>query len=210
MKKYKSKKLKLLIATHNPGKFREYKIIINQLLGLPLNLVSLKDLKIRKKIEEAGKTYKENAILKAKFYCQISGLPTLADDSGLEIEILGKWPGVKSRRDEKGNELSDRELIKRIIEKSSGIPFEKRKAKYRVVVALAFPNKKKIYTFEGERKGFIVEKPSKKIWKGFPYDSIFYLPEKRNVFVNLSPKEKAQFSHRLEALRKALPILKRL
>jgi XTP/dITP diphosphohydrolase len=201
---------KILIATFNPGKLREYKIIINQILRLPLNLVSLKDLRINEKIEEIGKSYKENAILKAKFYCKISGLPTLADDSGLEIDFLNGWPGIKSRRNEKGKELSDKELIKMVIEKLKEIPFRKRGAKYRVVVALALPNKKKIYTFEGERKGFIAEKPSKKIWKGFPYDSIFYFPERKDVFVNLTPKEKATFSHRHEALKKALPIIKKI
>ncbi len=199
----------LLIATFNPGKFREYKIIINQILKLSLNLISLKDLKINEKVEEKEKNYKDNAILKAKFYCKISGLPTLADDSGLEIDYLKGWPGVKSRRNEEGKELSDKKLITMVMEKLKGVPFENRTAKYRVVVALAFPYKKRIYTFEGKREGIIAEKPAKKIWKGFPYDSIFYLPEKKSVFVNLTPKEKAQFSHRLEALKKALPLFKR-
>jgi XTP/dITP diphosphohydrolase len=201
---------KLLIATFNPGKFKEYKIILNKILKLPLNLVSLKDLKIKEKIEETGKTYKENAILKVKFYCKISKIPTLADDSGLEIDALGGWPGIKSRRNEKGKKLSDKELIKRVMEKLKGVPFKKRKARYKAVVALALPNKKKIYTFEGEREGFIAETSSKKIWKGFPYDSIFYLPEKKNVFVNLTPQEKAKFSHRFDALKKGLPVLKRI
>jgi XTP/dITP diphosphohydrolase len=201
---------KLLIATFNPGKLKEYKIILNKILKLPLNLVSLKDLKIKEKIEETGKTYKENATLKAKFYCKISKIPTLADDSGLEIDALGGWPGIKSRRNEKGKKLSDKELIKRVMEKLKGVPFKKRKARYKAVVALALPNKKKIYTFEGKREGFIAETSSKKNWKGFPYDSIFYLPEKKNVFVNLTPQEKAKFSHRLDALKKGLPVLKRI
>jgi len=115
----------LLIATFNPGKFREYKIIINQILKLSLNLISLKDLKINEKVEEKEKNYKDNAILKAKFYCKISGLPTLADDSGLEIDYLKGWPGVKSRRNEEGKELSDKKLITMVMEKLKGVPFEK-------------------------------------------------------------------------------------
>jgi XTP/dITP diphosphohydrolase len=201
---------KLLIATFNQGKFREYKIIINEILKLPLKLISLKSLKIKEKVEETGKSYEENAILKAKFYCKISGIPTLADDSGLEIDVLDGWPGIKSRRDKNGKELSDKELIKTVMEKLKGVPFEKRKARYRAVAALALPDKKKIYTFEGKREGFIAGIPSRKIWKGFPFDSIFYLPEKKNVFVNMTPKEKAKFSHRLEALKKALPFLKKI
>lgn len=201
---------KLLIATHNLGKFREYEIILKEILKLPLNLVSLEDLKIKEKVKEKGKNYKENAILKAKFYCKLSNIPTLADDSGLEIDILNGWPGIKSRRDEKGRELSDKELIKLVLEKLKGVPFRKRKAKYKAVVALAIPGKRKIFTFKGERKGFIAEKRSKKNWNGFPFDSIFYLPEKKKIFVDISRKVKATFSHRTKALIKALPLLKKL
>jgi len=201
---------RLLIATSNPGKFREYKIIFNFFLKeVKIDLVSLKELKIKEKIEEVGKDYKENAILKAKFYSRLSNLPTLADDSGLEIEVLGNWPGIKSRRVD-GREAPDKELIKLVMAQLEGVPFKKRRAKYKAVIALALPSKNKIYTFTGERSGFIAKRSCKKIWKGFPFDSIFYLPEKREVFVRLSPREKAEFSHRLVGLRKALPILKQV
>jgi len=86
---------KLLIATTNPGKFREYKILLQD---LPLKMVSLRDLKIRKKPKEDGKTFRENAIKKAKFYSRLAQLPILADDGGLEIDYLKGEPGVKSRR----------------------------------------------------------------------------------------------------------------
>ncbi len=201
---------KLLIATHNPGKFREYKLIFkNFLKNLNFKLVSLNNLKIKDKLKENGKSYKENAILKAKFYCKLSNFLTLADDAGLEIEVLGGWPGIKSRR-AKGRECSHKELIKIVMEKLKNVPFEKRKAKYKVAIAIAIPNKNRVYVFEGERKGFIAERASRKIWKGFPYDSIYYLPEKKRVFVELTPKLKAKFSHRRVALEKVLPILKRL
>ena len=200
---------KLLIATFNLGKFREYKIIFKEILKLPLILVSLNDLKIGEKVEEGGKNYEENAALKARFYCKASRLPTLADDSGLEIAVLGGWPGIKSRRDKNGKELSDKKLIAMVIKRLKGFPLEKRKARYRVVVAISLPEKKKIYTFEGKREGLIAQNSAKKIWKGFPFDSVFYLPQKKNVFVKLTPKEKAEFSHRFQALKKALPILKK-
>lgn len=200
---------KLLIATFNPGKFREYKIIFREILKLPFVLVSLNDLKIKERIEEIGKNYKENAILKAKFYCELSNLPTLADDSGLEIAVFKGWPGIKSRRDENGKELSDKELIEMVMKRLKGLPLKERKARYRAVVAIALPGRKKVYTFEGKRGGLIAENPAKKIWKGFPFDSIFYLPKKKNVFVNLALKEKAKLSHRTQALRKALPTLKK-
>jgi XTP/dITP diphosphohydrolase len=102
---------KLLIATHNPGKFKEYKILFKEIFNLPFNLISLNDLKIQRKVVEKGKNYEENAVLKAKFYSKLSKLPVLADDSGLEIEILDGWPGIKSRRKENGKSASDKELI---------------------------------------------------------------------------------------------------
>ncbi|UZE93065.1 MAG: non-canonical purine NTP pyrophosphatase [Candidatus Nealsonbacteria bacterium] len=199
---------KLLIATHNIGKFKEYQIIFGAFLnGLKVELVALKDLGIKEKVEESGNSYKENAVLKAKFYSQFSDLPILADDSGLEIEALGGWPGVKSRR-ANGYEASDKKLIEIVLNRLEGIPFKERVAKYKVVIALAY--KDKIYTYEGKRRGFISENRQRVIWRGFPFDSIFYLPEKKKVFVKLTREEKAEFSHRTIALKKALPILKEI
>jgi XTP/dITP diphosphohydrolase len=202
---------KLLIATKNPGKFKEYKIIFKDFLKLDFDLVSLNDLGIKEEIEEKGENYKENAVLKAKFYCKLSGLPTLADDSGLEIEILNGWPGVKTRRArENGKGASDEELIGIMMKKLENIPLEKRKVKDKVVIALAFPNRNRVYSFEGEREGFIAKRVSKKKWKGFPCASIFYLPGKRKILSELTLKERVYFSHRKVALEKALPILKKV
>ncbi len=129
---------KLLIATTNPGKLGE---ITRYLSDLPIKLVGLKDLKITDKVEETGATFEENAIIKAKFYCEKSGLPTIGDDGGLEIDVLGGAPGVKSHRWIHGDrEDTDEELIAHTIKQLKGIPLENRKAQLRAVLALALPD----------------------------------------------------------------------
>ena len=202
----KNTSAKLLIATFNPGKFQEYQLIFRDVLHLPIKLLSLNDLGIKAKVEENGKTYQENALLKAKFYAQLTELPVLADDSGLEIEVLGGWPGLRSRRDENGQDLSDEALIQRVLKRMKGLSWEQRKARYKTVVVLIIPPSD-LKIFEGTREGIIVDSPDTKIWEGFPFDSIFYLPEKKEVFVRLSREDKARFSQRAVALQKAKPFL---
>ena len=200
---------KLLIATFNSGKFREYQLIFQKILRFPVDLISLQDLGITEKVEEKGKTYQENALIKAEFYFRLSGLPTLADDSGLEIFALDGWPGLHSRRDETGKDLSDKALIQRILKRLNGLPLARRKAQYRVVIAFIFSSLSPPYFFEGIRQGLILQKANKEIWKGFPFDSVFYLPEKKKVFVELSREEKAQLSQRTVALGKARKLLEK-
>lgn len=194
---------KLLIATTNPGKILEYKIILKD---LPLELVTLKDLKIEASVDEDGKTFKENAIKKVKFYSGLAELPTIAEDSGLEIDHLNGEPGIISRR-WPGHEASDEELIDMTLEKLKGVPKEKRGAQLRVVVALAINGK--IETFEGILRGVITEKPIGKIIPGYPFRSLFYLPEIDKVLGELTMEKEAEVAHRKKALEKAIPIIKK-
>lgn len=196
---------KLLIATNNPAKLREYKELLRD---LPLKIVSLKDLRIEKKINENGKTFEENAIKKAKFYSELTGLPTLADDGGLEIDYLKGEPGVKSHR-WLGYEASDQELIDFALKKLKGVPWRKRGAQFRVIVALAIPEKG-VFTFEGKKRGIILTKPRGKIISGYPYRSIFYLPKFRKSFNQLNFKEEVKISHRKRPVKKLISILKNL
>ena len=192
---------KLLIATTNPGKFREYEELLKD---LPFKIVSLKDLKITKEAKEDGKTFKENAIKKAKFYSKLANLPALADDGGLEIDYLNGEPGVDSRY-WPGYRATDQELINLALAKLKGILWKKRKAKLKAVMALAVPPKK-IFTVESEIRGFITFKPRRLI-PGYPFRSIFYLPKFKKVFSELSFKEEVKIGHRKKAFQKFIPIL---
>jgi len=193
---------KLLIATNNPGKLREYKILLR---NLPIKIVSLKDLKIKKKVKEDGKTFKENAIKKAKFYCKLTKLPTLADDGGLEIDYLNGEPGVKSRR-WPGYEATDKELIDLCLQKLKGVPWRKRKAQFRVVIALSICGKK-ILTAQGKLRGIILTKPRGKLIPGYPFRNLFYLQKYKKALSELPFKKAVEIGHRKKAIKKLIKFL---
>ncbi len=200
---------KLLIATTNPGKLAE---LSRFLVDIPMSLVSLKDLGITDSVEETGKTFEENAILKATYYCKKSGLPTLADDGGFEIDALGGEPGVKSHRwIHENREDTDEELIAYTLEKLKDLPREKRGAQLRLVLALIFPDGRQ-YTVEEKTRGIVAEKPSDHRTSGFPYRSLLFLSEINKYYDHnlLTPEETERFNHRKRALDRLKPILKRL
>jgi XTP/dITP diphosphohydrolase len=197
---------KILVATTNYGKVREYREIFKQ-LELPVRLVSLKDLGIKSKAKEDGKTFKENAIKKSDFYCKLTGLPTIADDGGLEIDYLNGEPGIKSRR-WPGYEASDKELISLVLEKLKGVPIGKRTAKLKIILALSVPNQR-TFTFEEKMDGVIAKEPLPKIIPGYPFRSIFYLPDAKMMFGELSFGEEVKIGHRRKAVERAVPIIKK-
>lgn len=178
---------------------------------LPVKLVSLKELKISGQPKETGKTFEENAIIKAMFYAEKSGLPTIADDGGLEIDALNGEPGVKSHRWIHGDlENDDEELIAYTIKKLNKVNLPERGAQLRAVIALALPNGQ-IYTAEGVIRGIIPRKPSDTRVAGFPYRSLLYLPQ-LNKFYNsddLTPEENDAYNHRKRALEELKPILQK-
>jgi len=189
--------MKLLIATTNPGKLEE---IRKYLSDLPIELVGLKDLDITDKIEETGISFKENAILKAKFYAQKSGLPVLADDGGFEIDALGGEPGVKSHRwIHSDREDTDDELIEYALEKMKGIPRARRGAQLHLVLALVLPNGK-IHTVEEMVRGIVPEIPSSVRVAGFPYRTLLFFPEIGKFYNELNEEEHERFNHRKKAL----------
>ena len=195
---------KLLIATTNPGKRREYKEF---LADLPAQLVSLKDMGITDDIEEKGKTYKENSKAKALFYARKSGLPAIADDGGLEIEVLNGEPGVKSRR-WLGHEASDKELVEHMMKVSKNLPANNRKASFVVSISFALPNGK-VWSTSGKVEGIIAEKPHLKLLEGYPYRSFFYLPKIGRYYHEneLSKDEQKLYNHRYKAIQKLKPII---
>lgn len=197
---------KLLIATTNPGKLTEIKRFLED---IPIELVGLKDVGIAETVEETGRTFEENAILKAKYYCRKFGLPTLADDGGFEIDALGGEPGVKSHRwIHQDREDTDEELIAYTLEKMRGLPRAQRGAQLRLVLALVFPDGQK-FTVEEQTRGIVAEKPSQHRTEGFPYRSLLFLPEINKYYDHdlLTPEETERFNHRKIALEKLKPIL---
>ncbi|MBI1919300.1 non-canonical purine NTP pyrophosphatase [Candidatus Microgenomates bacterium] len=200
---------KLLIATRNSGKLLE---ISNFLSSLPIKTVSLADLGIKDNVEETGKTYQENSVKKARFYAKLSGLPTIADDGGVEIDALGGAPGVKSRRffGKNGKEATDEEIMiamKKLVAKFSP---DKQDATFKVVITLALPNRE-TFSVEGEIKG-ILRDPRVKLLSGYPYRSFFYLPKIKKYYheSELSEEEQKLYNHRYKAIKKLKPIIKKI
>ncbi|ADD27869.1 RdgB/HAM1 family non-canonical purine NTP pyrophosphatase [Meiothermus ruber] len=185
----------LLIATSNPGKFRE---IREGLAPLGWTLFSLLDYPFKLPPEE-GSTFEDNAVLKAAFAAKHSGLPTLADDSGLEVAALGGEPGVYSAR--YGNKSTDTERNVYLLERLKGVPRAERKARFVAVLVMAYPDGY-MELYRGETEGEILEAPRGE-W-GFGYDPLFYLPEAGKTFAEMTLEEKAAYSHRGKALRQLL------
>ena len=177
---------------------------------LPIKLVDLKDVGIADVVEETGKTFEENAILKATYYAKKSGLPTIADDGGLEIDALNGEPGVKSHRWIHGDrEDEDEELIQFTLEKMRGLPRARRGAQLRAVIALALPNGN-VSTATAATRGIIPQKASPVRVAGFPYRSLLYISEIGKFYNHneLTPDETDRYNHRKKALEILKPILK--
>jgi len=187
---------RLLIATHNPGKLIE----LTRLLGdMPFDLVSLADTGIHHQVDETGETFEQNAVLKAETYARLSGLPTLADDSGLEVDALDGEPGVRSSR-YAGDNATDADRIAFLLRKLDNIRASDRTAHFRCVIAVAWPGGP-LELHSGTCEGRITEAPRGS--NGFGYDPVFFIPTMGRTMAELSPEEKNRVSHRSEAARKA-------
>ncbi len=191
---------KLLIATHNPGKLREYSAL---LFGLPLELVSPDELGLDLDVVESGDTYSENAALKASAYAQASGLLTLADDSGLEVDALDGAPGVRSARYALGDDANRVQALLRALA-GVGAGEGERAARFRCVIALASPDGRS-WSVEGQCAGRIIDTPQGS--GGFGYDPVFYLPGYGCTMAELPEDEKNRISHRARAAQAVRPIL---
>lgn len=193
---------KLLVATQNPGKVLEYKELLKD---LPLEVITLQDIGIDQEAPEDAPTFEENAIEKVNFYSKFVDYPTIAEDSGLEIDSLDGEPGVKSRR-WPGHRATDDELVKLILEKMNGVPAEKRGAQFRVVMALKIPGKD-VVTAEGTMRGVITDKAVETVITGFPFRSVFMVKETGRILGEMTMNEEAKIGHRKKALEKLLPKL---
>lgn len=193
----------LVIATHNPGKVREFRRLLS---GLAAELKSLDEAGVAIVVEETGTSYERNASLKARGYAQAAGLITLADDSGIEVDALDGAPGVQSAVFT-GPGQSDRQRLDRLLALIEHVPEPRRTARYRAILAVASPDGE-CRTFEGVCEGRITLRPSGR--GGFGYDPVFLLPELGRTMAELTGDEKDRISHRGRAARAALPYLNRL
>ena len=194
---------RLLIATKNAGKAAEFRQLLE---GCGWEMVTPAELGLNVQAEETGQTYAENATIKAVEYAQASGLVTLADDSGLEVDALGGRPGVLSAR-YAGPDRTDQERVQALLQELSGVPDQRRTARFRAVIAIAEPSGK-VELVEGAVEGRIAHEPRGE--SGFGYDPIFLLPVRGVTTAELPPDEKNAVSHRGAAAREALVVLERM
>ena len=194
---------KLLLATNNQAKVREYKSLLHD---LPYELATLAEQSINISVSEVGESLEENARLKATALAAKSQLTALADDSGLEVDALGGEPGRLSAR-YAGEGASDRDRINYLLTRLEGVPEEKRSARFRCVIAIATPDGK-VELCSGECQGFITFTPRGE--HGFGYDPIFYLPELGKTMAELPLELKNQVSHRGRAARQVYRVLEKI
>jgi XTP/dITP diphosphohydrolase len=192
---------KLLLATNNQGKMREYRELLSD---AAFDLILPAAAGINVIVDETGATFEDNARLKATALAGKSDMLVLADDSGLEVDALGGEPGVRSAR-YAGENASDTQRVEFLLTKLKGIPWEKRTARFRCVIAIAEPGGN-VEFCSGDCAGLITFEPFGE--NGFGYDPVFYLPEFGKTMAELSPAEKNRISHRGQAARKAAEILK--
>ena len=191
---------KLLLATNNQGKVREYRRLLSD---VPFKLVTPAAEGITIIVNEMGGSLEENARLKATILAAESHLLALADDSGLEVDAIGGEPGHLSAR-YAGENASDRDRVDFLLSRLKDVPWEKRTARFRCVIALATP-RGEVESCSGECRGSITFAPRGKY--GFGYDPIFYLPELDRTMAELPLSVKNRVSHRGQAARKAAEIL---
>lgn len=182
----------LVIASQNEGKLQEFR---EALSTLTFTVLAAGEVGVRTFPPEEGHSYQENALLKAAHVAVKSKLPSLGDDSGLEVDALGGAPGLYSARF--GGRLSPGERIAHLLAKLRGVPIDKRHARFVCVLVLATPSGY-VFTFEGSCEGRILQGPRGE--GGFGYDPVFYSPELGKSFAEATREEKARVSHRGRAL----------
>jgi XTP/dITP diphosphohydrolase len=194
---------KLLIATHNAGKIREFQALFQSLRCL---LVKPSDIGLKLEVEENGETYEANARLKAEAFCRASGLLTLADDSGLEVDALNGEPGLRSSR-YAGPDAQDHNKVDYLLSRLKDVPAERRTARFRCVIAIAVPDGR-LLLCQDVCQGRITFEPRGQA--GFGYDPVFLFTDLGLTMAELPEEIKNQLSHRGRAARAAIPLLNTL
>ena len=184
--------MKFVLATANKGKIREMREILQ---NLGIEVVSQSELGLNLSVEETGATFMENALLKAEAVCKASGLPAIADDSGLVVDALGGEPGVYSSS-YGGEELNDSERCEHLLNNMKKM--EHRGAKFVCTILCVFPDGE-VVSAQGECRGEILQ--SARGGGGFGYDPVFLVEGTHKTMAELSSEEKNAVSHRGAALR---------
>lgn len=192
---------KILVATHNSGKLQEIKLGLKPLQAKGIKLLSLNDLSIKTEPEETGKTFEENALIKAKYYANLTSLPTISDDGGVAIESLNGEPGVKSRM-WLGRPASDEELITYTLKRLKGLPKEKRKGYFETCVCFYNLKTRQAFLEKARVYGYFTHKTSSRRVKGYPFRSLFIIDELDKYYDELSVEEHARINHRLKAVKR--------
>jgi XTP/dITP diphosphohydrolase len=182
---------RILIATTNPAKLAEYRLLLREFAH---EAVSLADAGLRDHPEESGETFAANAALKARFYFERSAMPTIADDGGLEVDALGGEPGVRSHRWLGGGESPDAALVAEVIRRMEGVEEARRTARIRAAAAL-------IWREDGEVRERVTEAA---------IEGVLYLPERGCYLAELGDEEEARISHRRKAIIALAPELRRI
>lgn len=195
-------KRQVVLGTHNPNKIREIHAILN---GLALEILTMNDFPKIAEVEETGKTFAENALLKAREVYRQSGILTLSDDSGLEVDALNGAPGIYSARyagEAKDSASNNRKLL----EVLQDVPEQEREAQFRCVVAIVGPEVEQVV--EGIVRGMIIYDPRGQ--HGFGYDPLFVPDGFSQTFSEMGDELKNQISHRSQAFRKARKVLEKI
>jgi XTP/dITP diphosphohydrolase len=185
--------VRILLATTNPGKLAELRRILG---AAGIDLIGLEDSASTVEIE-VGPTFEENALLKARHYFEVSGIPTIADDSGLEVEALGGGPGIFSAR-YAGEGAVDGDRIAKLLQSMKGLPAQLRTARFVCAAAFVWDGGEKL--FLDAVNGTIIDEPRGS--SGFGYDPVFFYPPMGKTFAELAPDAKAEVSHRGQAFRR--------
>jgi XTP/dITP diphosphohydrolase len=194
--------MKLLIASRNQNKIKE---IMDFFYDLNIEILSLNDYQFINEVKEDALTFKGNALKKARSRAIETGILTLADDSGLELDYLNGKPGIYSARFA-GYGASDEDNNSKLLRDISNVPMEKRTARFKTVIALFDPVIEREYIAEGICEGIILEKPRGN--NGFGYDPLFLIPELNKTMAEMTLKEKNIISHRAKALKIMRAIIK--
>lgn len=196
--------MELLVATHNRGKIAEF---AEMLADLQIDWLSLDDIGVTADVAETGHTFRENAVLKAEWYAQETGLLTLADDSGLEVDALNGKPGVFTAR-YGGPGLTHENRYQLLLKNLRDVPELKRTARFRCVIALVGGDGLLLDTSNGICEGSITFAPAGD--GGFGYDPVFYLPERGQTMAQVGSKMKHRISHRGRAMKAMEPRLRQV